>query len=86
MELQPPDSTVGREGARPRCGAPNSRTGAHDLERNMTRNTSAYYRAKAEDCRAEAERANSRLGKECWQFFAEEWQKLAEDVERLENQ
>jgi hypothetical protein len=42
------------------------------------------YRKNADDCRQRATRARTTEGKAGWLKIAEEWQKLAEEIEAVE--
>jgi hypothetical protein len=47
----------------------------------MDQNIANRYRARAEECRAQAERAVHSHDKAAWLKMAEDWQRLAESVE-----
>ena len=42
----------------------------------------ARYKNKAEECRQQAEKSLSSLDKESWLRLAEDWTKMAQEVER----
>jgi hypothetical protein len=56
--------------------------GADRLEGGMSDQAIARYRARADECRAQAEHARYVTDKEAWMKLAADWTNLAADVER----